>query len=117
MKRSSKSKEQERLLPHTESNCVVNSDRSVNQRLRESRTAALGRAEGSLEVGPARLVDVKGSPTGIVSCGGTHTGRTCAPVTYLLIHWGGGSITVAGAWPASFRPLPAKRLMARTFMS
>ena len=38
-------------------------------------------------------------------------------VAYLLIHSGGGSISAAGACPASLRPLPAKRLTARTVMS
>jgi hypothetical protein len=37
--------------------------------------------------------------------------------TYLLIHSGGGSISAAGSCPASFRPLPAKRLMTRIVMS
>jgi hypothetical protein len=36
---------------------------------------------------------------------------------YLLIHSGGGWISAVGSCPTSFRPLPVKRLMARTDMS
>src|SRR5688572_18566352 len=36
---------------------------------------------------------------------------------HVSIHSGGGSICAAGCAPASFRPLPARRLMARTVMS
>jgi len=43
--------------------------------------------------------------------------KVLVAIAYLLTHCGGGSISAAGACPASFRPLPAKYRKSRTLMT
>ena len=64
-----------------------------------------------------RVILMLSPPPAVEVCLGDSGSPRFFPHAYLSIHSGGGSISAAGSCPASFRPLPAKRLIARTVMS